>query len=133
MTYVYPSFANFLNYHVNRRTKNFKFSFQFEGTEFFTNRKERLETQMTLADRGIVLPQKIAAAVGMMPHVFFRQLEEGRASKFVELLTPIQTSFTMGSDAMDKGGKKGKPKSKDNELSDSAEQTRSDGGNEEKV
>jgi hypothetical protein len=130
MMYVYPQFADYLDYHINKRTSKYKFRFDFEGTEFFTNRKERFETQMTLSDKGIVLPQKIAASIGMLPHIFIRQLEEGRASKFVDNLTPIQTSFTLGKNSTsDKGGR---PASKDNDLSDSAAQTREDGGNIEK-
>jgi len=131
MTYVYPQFSNFLEYHINKRTKKYKFGFELEGTEFFTNRKERFDTQMTLSDRGIVLPQKIAASIGMLPHVFIRQLQEGKATKFTDLLTPLQTSFNGG--AVEEGGKKtGRPSSASNDLSDSAEQTQTDGGNAEK-
>jgi len=130
MTYVYPQFSDYLDYYVNKKTSKYKFRFDFEGTEFFTNRKERFETQMTLSDKGIVLPQKIAASIGMLPHVFLKQLEEGKASGFVDKLTPIQTSFTLGKNpTSDKGGR---PSSKDNDLSDSASQTREDGGNLEK-
>jgi len=74
MMYVYPQFADYLDYHVNNRTKKFKWRFEMEGSEFFTNRKERFDTQMTLSDKGIVMPQKIAASIGMLPHVFMRQL-----------------------------------------------------------
>lgn len=136
MMYVYPQFADFLEYHINNLTKKFKFKFQLEGTEFFTNRKERLDTQITLADRGMVLPQKIAAAIGMLPHVFERQLMEGRASGFVKNLTPLMNAMmvTGGKPQSASGAKaeKGRPKSADNNLSDSAEQTRTDGGNLEK-
>lgn len=129
MTYVYPQFSDFLEYYVNKRTKKFKWQFTFEGTEFFTNRSERLETQMTLADRGMVMPQKIAAAIGMLPHIFMRQLDEGRLSDFIDKLTPIQTSFTMGKTQQKENGR---PKSKPSDLSETAEQTRTDGGNVEK-
>jgi hypothetical protein len=125
MTYVYPQFGDYLDYHVNSRTKKFKFNFVFEGTEFFTNRKERFDTQMSLSDKGVILPQKIAASIGMLPHIFMRQLEEGRMSGFVDKLTPIQTSFTMGKEDA------GRPKMKDNNLTDSAEQKRADGGSDE--
>jgi len=133
MMYVYPQFQDFLEYHINKLTKKFKFKFYLEGTEFFTNRKERLDTQITLADRGMVLPQKIAAAIGMLPHVFERQLMEGRASGFVKNLTPLMNAMMVtGGKEQSPTGKKGRPKSEDNNLSDSAAQTRDDGGNEEK-
>lgn len=134
MTYVYPQFSDFLEYNINRITKKYKFKFTFQGTEFFTNRKERFDTQMTLLDRGIVLPQYIAASLGMLPHIFERHLMEGRASGFVDNLTPIMNAMVaMGGKPQSANGKTGRPKSEDNNLSDSAEQTRSDGGNAEKT
>ena len=129
MEYVYPTFANFLEYHINRRTKKYKFKFIFEGTKFFTNRKERFDRQMTLAGMGIVNHQKIAAASGMLPHEFEKQLAMTKASGFVEKLTPIVTSFQMGANKADGAGR---PKKDDSELSESGSQTRSDGGNIEK-
>lgn len=134
MTYIYPQFSDFLEYHVNRRTKKYKWKFVLEGTEFFTNRKERLDTQMTLADRGIVLPQKISAAIGMLPHIFERQLEEARVNGFTDKLTPLINSMeTMGGKPVPgKTGEKGRPKVSDNNISDSGAQTREDGGNIEK-
>jgi hypothetical protein len=132
MTYVYPQFSDFLEYHINKLTKKYKFKFTMEGTEFFTNRKERLDTQMTLAAVGIVLPQKIAASIGMLPHIFERQLMEGRASGFVDNLTPLMNAMMVTGGKPQAGGKVGRPQSADNNLSDSAEQTRTDGGNIEK-
>jgi len=128
MTYVYPYFSDFLEYHINKRTTKFKFQFTFEGTEFFTNRKERLENSLTLADKGIVLPQKISAAIGMMPHVFERQLAEARASGFVDKLTPILSSFNISK--QDSVG--GRPSKATSDLSDSGAETRDGGYNVEK-
>lgn len=133
MMYVYPQFSDYLEFYINKRTKKFKWRFEFEGTEFFTNRKERMDTQMTLSDRGIVLPQKIAAAMGMLPHVFMRQLTESKAMGFTDMLTPIQTSFTMGAGGNSASKGAGKPSKSISDLSDSGAQTREDGGNIEKT
>jgi hypothetical protein len=89
MESIYPQFNAFLNYHVNKLTKEFKFKFKFEGTQFFNNRQQRFDKQMTLVDKGIVLYQQIAASMGMSPQDFMRQLEETRAMGFVDNLTPI--------------------------------------------
>jgi hypothetical protein len=88
MTALYDQFNIFMNYFVNKYTKAFKFKFTFEGTQFFLNRQQRLDSAMTLFNVGIVLPQKIAAAVGMKPAQFRKHLEEAQATGFMDLLTP---------------------------------------------
>ena len=121
---LYPQFNNFLNYHVNRLTKNYKFNFQFEGSNFFTDRQRRLETQTTLMTNGIVMPQKIAAAIGMSPFAMQAQMEEAKAMGFVDSLTPIVSAFQQSAaDGV------GRPAKKDADLGDSGEQTRADGNN----
>lgn len=90
MTDLYEQFNIFMNHFVNRFTKSFRFKFNFEGTQFFLNRQQRLETQTTLFNFGIVLPQKIAAAIGMKPAQFRKHMEESKATGFMDLLTPPQ-------------------------------------------
>jgi hypothetical protein len=91
MTSLYYQFADFLNYHVNKRLKSFRFMFEFEGTEFYTNRSKRLEDAMTLYGQGIILPQKIAAAVGMKPFAFMKHLEMNNTYEFTSMLKfPLQ-------------------------------------------
>ena len=121
-TKLYPQFEAFLNYHVNRFTKRYKWSFKFEGTNFFTNRKNRLDAQMGLLPLGIVLPQKISAALGMSPFEFERQLAEGRANKWVDKLTPIISGAQLGGDT-------GRPAKSDTTISDEGANTRGSGGN----
>jgi len=123
---LYPQFSGFLEYHINKLTKNFKFKFDFEGTEFYNNRKERLEKAMTLADKGIVLPQKIAAAVGMTQQSFQQQMEEAKAMGWVDTLIPIVSGFQVSKEDA------GRPQKDESELSDSGEETRSAGSNIEK-
>lgn len=133
LTPLYQYFSEFLEYHINKRTKKFKFKFHLEGTNFFTNRKERMDTQLGLIPFGIINHQKIASAMGMLPQDFERQLAMSKASGFVDKLTPIISSFQGGGDVADPKGKKaGRPAQADNELGDSGDQTRSDGGNEDK-
>jgi len=126
VTSVYPQFENFLNWHINKRTNKFKFKVVFEGSKFYTNSKRRLENAFLLSDRGIVLPQKISAAMGMSPFEMERQMEEAVASGWVDKLTPIKMSSQMSSD-----DEVGAPKKSEDEISESGEQTRQDGGNEQ--
>ena len=88
MKSTYPQFQDAINYQLSKLTKNFKFTIEFEGTEFFLDRSERLKDAMTLFNQGIVLPQKIAAAIGMKPSQFRKHMEEAVANNFIPSLTP---------------------------------------------
>ena len=124
---LYPQMNSFMNYHINKLTKKYKFEFMFEGTNNYTNRKQRFEDSMTLANIGIVLPQKIAAAIGMKPTSFERQLRMAKAEGFVDNLTPIISAFQQS------GAKEnGRPKSSVSDLGEAGEQTQASGSNEEK-
>jgi hypothetical protein len=127
-TSMYPQFEAFLNFNVNRQTKFYKFKFLLEGTNFFNNSAIRQKSQVALMDKGIVLHQKIAAAHGMSPFDFERQLMETRAMGFVNNLTPIVSGFQVSKDSATNG----RPQKEMNELKDSGVQTREDGGNVEK-
>lgn len=122
MMALYPQFNAFLRYNVNKLTKKFKWDFEFEGTKFFTNREERLNRQKDLLEFGIVLPQKIAAAVGMKPQNFRRQMEEAKENGFVESLTPIVKASQSPSDG-------GRPRKDNGKLGDAGAQTREQGSN----
>jgi hypothetical protein len=127
LTYIYPYFSAFLEYHINRKTKKFKFKFEFEGTEFYLNKQTRLDNAMKLATVGIVLPQKISAAIGMEYKDFERQLAQGRADSFVDKLTPMITAYT-------NSGKQGAgaPQKATSDLSDGGAESREYGSNLEK-
>jgi hypothetical protein len=124
MEAVYPSFEQFINYQVNKHTKNFKFRVKFQGTKFFNNRQQRFDRVTSLLPNGIVLPQQLSAAMGLDPFEFQRQLEEAQNTGWVDKLTPIVSAFQQS--GKDAGGA---PKKADSELSDSGEQTRSDASN----
>lgn len=125
MTGLYPQFEAYMNYHGNKFTKKYKYSFGFEGTKFSTNREERWNVQKDLMERGIILPQKIASAIGMKPHVMRRMMEMADIEGFVDKLTPILQAAQMPSDG-------GRPAESETNLSDSGAETRETGGNEEK-
>jgi hypothetical protein len=126
MESLYPQFEDFMNYQINKLTKNYHFKIHFEGTKFYNNRQQRLDVQMGLMPQGIVLPQKIAASMGMNPFTFQRQLDEARSSGFVTNLTPIISAFQQSaSNTKDTG----RPQKDESDLSGEGEQTRSDGGN----
>ena len=119
---VYHQFENFLNFYINKRTKKYKFKFMFEGFETKTNREERFESVNTLAEKGMVLEQRFASAIGLSPFDFRRLLEEGKATGFVDKLTPILMSAQQPKDT-------GRPASSDSDLGDEGANTKGSGGN----
>ena len=102
--HVYHQFNQFMDYQINKRTKNFRFKFKFEGSEFQANRQFRLDNALKLSEKGITLPQKFAAAMGMEPADFYRHLEECQAMEFADMLTPL-ISLYQQSGKDDKGGR----------------------------
>ena len=87
MTKLYDQFNDFMDYWVNKYTRTYRFRFSFEGTDFYLNRNQRLENAMTLFGQGIVLPQKIAAAIGMKPADFIKHMAEAKSMDFMGMLT----------------------------------------------
>lgn len=127
LTYIYPYFEDFLNYHINKRTKTFKFKFKFDGTEFDINKKKRFDNAMTLMDKGIFLPGLVANSLGMLPHDLERMLEEAKAKKWDEKLIPIVNAYQLsGKDTSNKGGR---PKVDDDEMNENTEASRDNGSN----
>jgi hypothetical protein len=124
---LYPQFEKFMNYHINKQTKNFKFNIKFQGTKFFNNRQMRFEKVTTLMDKGVILPQQLSASLGLNYFEFQHELDEARANKFTDKLTPIISAFQQS------GKDNGRPKKSDSELSDSGADTQGNGGNIEKT
>lgn len=119
---LYPQFNAFLDYWANKRTKYYKYSYRLEGNDYYLDRLQRFERAMTLADKGIVLPQLIASSLGLKPQELYRMMEESKGMKFVDMLTPIITNLQTGANA-------GRPEKSDDQLGEAGEQTKSAGGN----
>ena len=113
-TSVYPQLSRWLSSYINTRTGRYKFRVVFEGNKYSSDRKERLETALKLADKGIVLPQKIAAAIGMDIFDLQAQLQEGKANNFYDLLYLLPNANTANF-----GGNPGRPAVDDSEAAES--------------
>ena len=103
---VYSQFEDFLNYQINygqNATSKYKFKITLHGTNFSNAKKAELDTATGLANMGMVLPQRFACALDMMPWDFDKQLTEARMGKFVDKLTPIVSSFNQSSDQQKNG------------------------------
>jgi hypothetical protein len=140
METLYPQFNNFMEYYARKRTKTYKFVFEFEGNNYYLDRKARFDYAKGMFDIGMVLPQKFSAARGMAPQTLFRQMEESNGMGFMDMLTPPSVKIaeqtakftpaptTNPSSSADIKDGKGRPRKEDSELSEEGSQTR-DGGN----
>lgn len=121
---VYPQAEAFLDCFVNLFTESHTFMFKLEGTDFFTDRGQRVDRVTKMMTYGFMLPQKVATALSMSPFDFYRQIEEGNdsgiADKLTHLLNRVQT---------DSDGSGGRPRMNEGELSDAGQETRDSGGN----
>ena len=89
VTQMYSQFNHFLEFYANRKTRKFKFSFEFEGIKFPFEQEYRQKKVMDLANVGIVLPQAIGAAYGYKPQDFERMMEEASGGDFVDNLVHL--------------------------------------------
>lgn len=121
---VYPQFENYCEYQINKRTKKFKFKIKFVGTIF--DREDRRKAANEDMERGIITPA-IFSSRGIQMTDATNTLNMMYGLNFPEIFKPVKTASTMSSDEKDSSGRK---KLNDSDLSDSGEQTRNIGANE---
>lgn len=124
---LYEQYANLLNIFVNRKTKKFKFKFALSNMNRTWARKEKVETLMKYADKGIILgSSQWASALGMNPCDFDRSMDEGFNSDFTNKLKLMMNANTMNSgnttSSSSTSTEGGRPKADTLEKSDSTEQ-----------
>lgn len=93
-TAIYPQFAKWLSSEINFFTKKYKFNFVFEGSKFSRSREKRFDTVMRLADKGIVMPAKIASSLGMDIFQLKELMRQGKFGDFNDLLYLLPNSNT---------------------------------------
>jgi hypothetical protein len=126
MTAIYPQFENFLEYHVNKLTKKYKFKFKFSGTKTYLNKELRMNEAFDVAgSKGVVSANKIANALDMDIFEMKRELEMWDGMGFDKLLKPMLNMFNQKHGA-------GAPQKSQSEISDSGEDTRNAGSNIDK-
>lgn len=92
---LYSQFNNFLNLYVNRKTRKFKFTFEFNGSSYPFERAERIDNLMRLADVGIVLnTSAFASAFGYNPIAFDAMLDEAKNGDMTDKLTQLLSIHT---------------------------------------
>ena len=110
---VYSQFNSFLDLYVNRKTKKYKFNFNFDGCSYPFERKQRFTQLMELGAVGIVLNSSAyASALGVKPNMFDAMMDEAHNGDFLTKLSPLISIHT----STDKS--KGQPEKDSSELSD---------------
>lgn len=137
---IYPQFEEFLNYYANRKTRKFKWRFRFVGASDQFDRLRRQKEAFTYADKGVVLPNKIASSLGLNKIELERELDEANETGFTDKLMAMININTMSSNAnasnnttiTTTGNGRGRPRKDSSELTDSGSKTRSNASNIEK-
>lgn len=120
---LYSQFSNFMEFFANQITKKYKWSFEFDGSNYSFERKERLDRILKYAEKGMMLPPAAWASVmGVKPQVFENMLQESKWSGWNALWQlPMNANTTSGNISGDVGGR---PRSDDSTLTDSGEASR---------
>ena len=98
MKKIYTQFNNFLEFYVNNLTKQYKFKFAFDGSNYGFEREWRKDGIMKMAQTGIVLNDTaFASAFGYDPVMFSYMLKETSAEgSWLENRSTLQSIFTTG-------------------------------------
>ena len=91
---VYPQFEKWLSSEINWYTNKYKFRIKFEGTNFSASRERRLNYALRLADKGIVMFDKIASAMGMNEFELEQSLAKSKNGKYRDLLFLLPNANT---------------------------------------
>lgn len=121
---LYSQYENFLEFFINKKTKKYKFSFRFDGSNYIFEREARQKAMNDLSSLGLTLNSSAwASAYGFKPQDFDRMLEEAHYGSLQNNLTLLLNRNT-SKDGGEVNNKGGKPKEEDSNLSDSAEMGR---------
>ena len=126
VSHLYPQFAHFLNFFVNKKTRKYKFAFKFSGCTYPFTREDMINKYTMLMDKGVIFaPRTYAKVLDMTPMEFDRLLEEGKYSEWADKLTSMMQSIytqsgkdgATGGMGSSNGG--GRPNSSDSKKADS--------------
>jgi len=127
--HMYNQFERFINYQLSMISGKYNFAIKFLRRSNYTLNDD-VKNAFTLLDHGGAVGS-VLSAKGYEPWQHENVLLDNKFSGLNDLLIVPQTSFTKSSKSDDKGGR---PTSEEsgNAITDSNDQTRSDGGNDNK-
>ena len=109
---LYQQFNQFMNFFVNRKTKKYKFDFEFDGLDRMFHRKERQAALSNMMSVGLMPNVSyIASAYGIRPQQMQRMLEESHYGGLTDILTlPLNNNTRSDGSNSDSGSSKnGRP------------------------
>lgn len=111
MKTLYPQFARMLTYFCSKKTRKYKWVFEFDGSNFPFEREYRRTAINELAEKGLTLPpQYWASAYGYNPVAFVKALNEAHNSDFQDNITLLMNaSQTSGEALMETKNGQGRP------------------------
>ncbi len=86
---MYPMFANFIEYYVNRLTTKYKFKFEFHDVDLPDDKDFRKSTVKEMAQVGIVDFQDVARVFDINVFQLKRRLQNSKAMGFDKLVTDL--------------------------------------------
>lgn len=125
MSKIYPQFEAFLEYHINKRTRKFKFDVKLSGTSSYLEKDRKYKAAMEAAKVGLVSANSLASILNMNVFELSRELEMTKGMGFTEKLMPMLNLFTMSGN----NDGAGRPQNSDSEITDSGSATRENSSN----
>jgi hypothetical protein len=96
MAQLYEQFNAFMNFFVNKKTRKYKFNFEFNGCTRSFQREERRKALNELTTLGLTPNTSYFASVyGIKPQTFERMLEEAHYGDLTSKLTMLMNKNTM--------------------------------------
>lgn len=124
MKRLYLQFSDFINYFLNRKTKKYKFTVVFDGSNLPFEREQRKKTLMEYSSMGLVPNESVYAnVIGIAPHMFSRMREEANVT-IGENLTMLMNANTMKSETDPNKKEVGNQELDDTELGDAGAESR---------
>ena len=116
---LYDQFSKFMNFFGNQLTKKFKWQFVFNGSTYRSERQQRFDNVMKLADKGLVFDSSVyASLIGMNPVVFEKSLMASKNSGWLDKYSQLMLNTNTSRDGGSIGGR---PEKDRLDKSDSAE------------
>ena len=92
---LYDQFGKFMDFFANKLTKKYKWKFIFNGSTYRSERQQRFDDVMKLADRGIILDSSVyASLIGMNPVLFEKSMVASKHSGWTRNMFLLMNSNT---------------------------------------
>lgn len=119
MAQLYKQFSAFMNFFVNKKTRHYKFNFEFDGCTRSFQREERRKALTELTTLGLTPNASyIASVYGIKPQTFERMLDEAHYGDLTSKLTMLMNKNTMSGVTTNVDEVGGRPKADYSDMTD---------------